>query len=74
MRTIFWIAVSLWIGPYLALSAAESPRMANAQVELVSGDFQLTDGPATDGTFALYIPDVQAKMDARHAVWVVLAI
>ena len=54
-----------FIVPSMLLAAGESPRGEGAKVELVSADFQLADGPAWDGSFALYVPDVRAKQIKR---------
>lgn len=46
--------------------AAESPVDRSSPLELVSDDFGLADGPAWDGSRALYVPDVKKSLIKRY--------
>ena len=48
---------------------SKSPVDATIELELISDDFGLADGPAWDGRGNLYVPDVKQSLIRRYNFW-----
>ena len=65
---VAWCAM-LFAGVFaVTADAAEpaSPVDRSFELEAIAGEFQLADGPAWDGSWSLYVPDVKAQKLYRY--------
>jgi len=57
----------LWVVLMTAgISLGQSPVDSSSNLELISAEFSLADGPAWDGGWAMYIPDVKGQKLHRY--------